>query len=356
VYSLSQMNTTREEARTSPSGLLALINDPRDLPFVRLSLAASLVMIPFAAILYVPGVFRWWLAAAYLVTNVAFFLDRFILMLHNTSHRALYKPRYRLLNLWIPWVLGPFFGETPDAYYAHHIGMHHPENNQPTDLSSTMSYQRDNALSFLAYYFRFMFLGIRELTAYLRKMKREKLRRRFIAGESGFYVVVTLLMFLNWRATCVIFVGPVIVVRFLMLAGNWAQHAFVCKSDPASPYLNSITCINCRYNDRCFNDGYHIGHHIKANRHWTEMRSDFESNTSEYAKQNAIVFEGIDFFGVWMRLMVKNYKSLAKHYVALGDHRPSEDEIIHMLRTRAQITEPMAESVDAIDSPAVPTA
>ena len=311
------------------------INDPRDVPFVRLSLMATLVMVPFAVMLFVPHVFRWWLAPVYWFCNFRF-LDRFILMLHNTSHRPLYTPRYRWLNSWIPWVLGPLFGETPGSYFAHHIGMHHPENNLAEDLSSTMAYRRDSAAHFLQYFGRFMWRGLVDLAVYLGRKNRAKMRQRLLLGEISFVLVVTALLFVEWRATLVVFVGPVLLVRFLMMAGNWGQHAFVCAEQPESPYRNSITVIRCKYNERCFNDGYHIGHHVKATRHWTEMPGDFDANVAEYARNGAIVFSGIDFFGVWLLLMLKRYASLARHYVALDGSTPSEAEIVQLLTSRTR--------------------
>ena len=66
------------------------------------------------------------------------------------------------------------------------------------------------------------------------------------------------------------------------------------------------------------------------------MPADFESNRATYAKERAIVFEGIDFFQVWFYLMLGSYRSLAKHYVALDGVRPSEEAIIALLRERTQ--------------------
>jgi hypothetical protein len=80
-------------------------------------------------------------------------------MLHNTSHRVLFKREYNLLNKYIPWVLGIFVGQSPETYFVHHIGMHHAEGNLPNDLSSTMKYQRDSFVDFLKYVSRFLFLG-----------------------------------------------------------------------------------------------------------------------------------------------------------------------------------------------------
>jgi hypothetical protein len=116
------------------------INDPRDRPFLALMAAISVTVPPFGMAFYVPGVFRWWLGLVYLTFIPVFFLDRFILMLHNTSHRPLFKKPWAWMNNYIPWVLGPFFGQTPETYFAHHIGMHHPENNLEADLSTTMPF------------------------------------------------------------------------------------------------------------------------------------------------------------------------------------------------------------------------
>ncbi len=325
------------EAPPFRAAVASVLHDPRDLPFLVLSLTATVVIIPFAIALYIPGVFHWWLAVAYLALNGFGFLDRFILMLHNTSHRTLFKPRYRLLNLYIPWVLGPFFGETPESFYAHHVGMHHFEGNLPEDLSTTMPYERDRFTHFLHYYGTFMLRGLYDLGNYLTRKGRVKIRDRLYLGELSFVALSAALMFVSWRATLVVFVGPMIVVRFLMLAGNWGQHAFVDPETPESSYRNSITSLGKRYNRRCFNDGYHIGHHVKATRHWTEMPADFEANRKKYAQERAIVFdEGIDHFMVWTLLMLKQYKTLARHYVTLDGERPSDEQIIALLKSRTR--------------------
>ena len=82
----------------------------------------------------------------------------------------------------------------------------------------------------------------------------------------------------------------------MMMAGNWGQHAFLNTARKNDGLSNSITCINSGYNERCFNDGYHIGHHLKANRHWTEMPADFLATGTSTRAEGAIVFERLDFF------------------------------------------------------------
>jgi hypothetical protein len=258
----------------------------------------------------------------------------FVLMLHCTSHRRLFKRPWVWMNNYIPWVLGPFFGESPETYFAHHVGMHHPENNLEADLSCTMAYQRDSALDFARYFLRFLFLVLGDLARYMVRKGRRGMMVRLLIGELGFYAVVFGLMWVNWRATLVVLIVPFVVVRFAMMAGNWAQHAFIDASAPGNCYRNSITCINSAYNRRCFNDGYHIGHHIKQTRHWTEMPEDFRRNLTTYDAEGAIVFEGVDFFLVWAALMVRGYEWLAERYVPLGAQRPARDEIVALLRAR----------------------
>jgi hypothetical protein len=312
---------------------LRLINDPRDLPFVRLMVALLALVVGPGVFLFVPGQFRWWMAAVHVVLLI-YFMGPFVLMLHCTSHRRLFRPGLEWMNQIIPWLIGPFFGESPETYFAHHVGMHHPENNLEADLSSTMFYTRDRAFDFLRYFFRFFFLISLELPIYFRRVKRRGLMIRCFGGEMLFLLTVAGLAYLNWRATVAVFVLPFLITRFGMMAGNWAQHAFIDPESPENNYRNSITCINSGYNRRCFNDGYHIGHHIKQTRHWTEMPQDFQDNLATYAAERAIVFDGLDFFLVWALLMMKRYDVLAGRAVKLSEDAPTKEEMIELLKSR----------------------
>jgi len=335
VVFVHAVESTLASTSARAAGATRFINDARDRPFLILMAAISLTVPPFGIAFYIPGVFRWWLGLVYLTFIPVFFLDRFILMLHNTSHRPLFKKPWAWMNNYIPWVLGPFFGQTPETYFAHHVGMHHAENNLRDDLSSTMPFRRDNAFDFLRYFFHFMALGLPEIYTYLTVHDRRKIRGRMLVGEIAWMTAVVALLFLNWRATVVVLIFPVCIVRFLMMAGNWGQHSFIDPSSPEISYRNSIVVLDKRYNTRCFNDGYHIGHHIKATRHWTEMPGDFEANRKAYATERAIVFRDIGYFGVWWHLMLQNYRKLARHYVVHEGQSQSEEEIIALLRSRA---------------------
>jgi fatty acid desaturase len=313
---------------------LGMILDKRDLPFMKLMATYTVVMLPLAIAMYVPGVYRWWIGVAYTALNFGVFVDRLILMLHCTSHRPLFKPKYKLLNTYFVWVLGPLFGEAPEGYFSHHMGMHHPENNLKEDLSTTMPYQRDSFLCFLHYWGTFMLTTLFALTRYLWRKGRKKLAIKAFLGDSIWYLGAGVGLYFAFWPTFWVFVLPFVVVRFLMMWGNWGQHAFIDPERPENCYVNSITCINSRYNRRCFNDGYHISHHWKANRHWTDHPKELEDNLAAYAREGAIVFEGIDFFMVSLWLFLGRYDWLAEKYVHLGGPEKSKDEIIALMKSR----------------------
>jgi hypothetical protein len=337
------------EPRASDRVALRFIHDVRDVPFLKLMALLTVTLVPTGVVLFVPGAFSWWLAVVHLAL-VVWFMPPFTLMLHNTSHRRLFKRPWSWMNSYIPWVLGPFIGETPETYFAHHVGMHHPENNLEDDISTTMPFVRDRFIDFMRYFLRFFAFALVDLVGYFAKKRRRGLMIRCIVGELGFFAAVAGLAFYDWRATLAVFIVPFVVSRFAMMAGNWGQHAFIDRASPENNYRNSITCINAAYNRRCFNDGYHIGHHIKQTRHWTEMPEDFARNIDTYAKEDAIVFRGIDFFGVWLCLMLKRYDWLARRFVYLGGAERAEDEVIALMRSRTQWT-----NVEAT-SPAQPRA
>jgi fatty acid desaturase len=305
--------------------------DPRDEVFVRLSIRDIVVMALAMTGLF--AFFHWALAVAY-VALWGWLAPPVILMLHCTMHRPFVRsPRW--LNRVHVYAMTFFFG-IPVGYSQHHLGMHHVEDNMPSDLSSTMRYRRDSFAHFLLYFGRFLFAGIFELTAYLVGKRRLAMARRAVLGEVAHLAIVCAAVAVHVRFGLVAFVFPFVAVRFMMMVGNWGQHAFLNSARPNGGISNSITCINSAYNRRAFNDGYHIGHHLKANLHWTLLPQDLLANRERYAREGALVFEGLDFFLVSLLLWTRNYRLLAKRFVRLDGQPRSDEEVMRMLRERVQ--------------------
>ena len=319
--------------------LLRYLQDKRDLPFAHLLLKLTGTVLPLAVALFVPALrgWAWWaVLAAFLYLSLARYKGSFGLMLHCTSHRMLFKKQYGWLNEYIPWVIGPLFGQTPETYFVHHLGMHHAENNLPEDESSTMRYQRDSVRGFLHYFGDFFLLGAVRLWGYFTRRNKPLLRRRILRGELVYLFGTLALCFVNLPAALGVFVVPFVISRLIMMLGNWAQHAFIAPESPDNCYTNSITCINTNYNHKCWNDGYHISHHLRPAMHWTEHPAHFRKNVPHYVANKAIVFDGIHFLHVFFYLMGKRYDLLARHFVELDGAQLSEGEVVALLRARTR--------------------
>lgn len=314
--------------------------DPRDEVFVRLTLKVIAIMLAamagLFAVLHSAAVPPWaqLAAVAVYITLWAWHSAPVILMLHCTMHRPFIR-RPKVLDRIHPYVMSFLFG-IPAGYAEHHVGMHHVEDNTPEDLSSTMRYRRDSFLHFLAYFSRFNVLILFELTRYLLRKRRTRMAKRALIGDLAHQALIVGSLLIDWRFGLVAFAVPYFGVRFLMMVGNWGQHAFLNNERQNNGFTNWITCINSGYNKRAFNDGYHIGHHLKANRHWTEMPKDFLDSRELYIREGAIVFEGIDFFLVSILLWTGQWKALAKRYVRLDGKPRSDDEVIALLKSRVQ--------------------
>lgn len=322
-----------------------LLNDDRDAPMLPL-IAQCLAFAGFGVALFFTGPLTLWLIPLYYLVLLAGLIDRYTLMLHCVSHRPLFRPRFGALNAVVPVVLAPFFGQTPRTYFAHHLGMHHRENNGLDDLSSTMMFDRDRFVCWLLYFGKFMTSILFSLPLYHWRRGRKRMAITAFGAEALCYLAYGLLLAWKPLPTLAVFVVPFFLIRALMMMGNWGQHAFIDPEDPADEYRNAINCIDCRYNVRAFNDGYHIEHHLRPTAHFTDLPKGFEANRAVYGARDALVFRGIDFFQVWLYLMLRRYDWLAKAYVRLpGAPDRSHEEIVALLKARTRAIRVPAEHV-----------
>jgi len=107
----------KEEYNFLDRFFLKFIRDERDLPFVHLCILMTLTIIPFAVLLFsqlLSGSTFWIASLVYLVL-LLYFIGPYTLMLHNTSHRPFFKRKHNIAKYYIPWVLGPFVGQSPET-------------------------------------------------------------------------------------------------------------------------------------------------------------------------------------------------------------------------------------------------
>ena len=176
--------------------------------------------------------------------------------------------------------------------------------------------------------------------------KRKRLMYRTVQGELFFIFMCIGLCLVNWQATLMVFILPLVAFRLVAMAGNWTQHAFVSAEEPGNPFQNSITCINVKFNHKCWNDGYHISHHIDATMHWTDHPRYFREHLQDFADNRAVVFAGLNYLNIFGMLMSDRYDKLAEHFVNVGNVYKNDEEVIAFLRSR---TAPVPFANDQVD-------
>lgn len=263
-------------------------------------------------------------------------LGRFITMFHDINHYPLLKNK--LFNKIYIDVLGVLYGFTPRTYFVHHVLMHHPGNNEFEDISSTLTYRRDSFADFARYYVKFFF-SVKDLRTYFKNLASKNLKKqgnRALIGELAYIVMITCLAFYDFFPTLVIFIIPLFLTRSLLITGNWGEHAFIDPDDYMNLYRSSTNVVG-KYNERNFNVGYHIGHHLYPSLHYSELPAEFESNIEKYGKEDVMVFKDIHYPHIWLYLMTKNYRKLLSLFVSLpGAPIRTDEELIACMKNRVR--------------------
>eukprot|EP00440_Ansanella_granifera_P037034 gb/GFBE01040189.1/.p1 GENE.gb/GFBE01040189.1/~~gb/GFBE01040189.1/.p1 ORF type:complete len:380 (+),score=71.05 gb/GFBE01040189.1/:1-1140(+) len=320
--------------------LSVALKDQRDEPMLHLILNIVEYVAPGSLLVYAVNLLgcsalvRHVTGIAYIALLVPLFLDRFILMMHYSAHRSIFHNE--LMNEVVVWLFAPFFGVPCGCYRLHHCIMHHIENNHELDISSTEQYQRDSWPDFARYWFGFVVLIWVELPLYCMKSKRWEWLGKLVSG------LVTYAGFLYLMATCVSFTATayVFLVTYVftmsaMAWGNWCQHVFVNPENSHSNYQLTFNCIDTPANKRCFNDGYHVIHHVNARLHWSELPEYFQKHQDKHDDNSALTFHGIDFFEAGVLVMTKQLPKLAEYYVHLGTEEtaPTKGQIVERMQS-----------------------
>lgn len=320
-----------------------LLYDSRDGIMVSLILNIWMCAVPMIVLLYkYPS---HWLGFCVYMCNFVLWLQRFILMMHYSEHRQLFKAgSLHLVGQYLlPVAMCPIFGIPPGMYHLHHVAMHHVENNVfNEDLSSTEPYQRDNFGHFVIYYLRY-YTHLILLPVYAIRKSYYKLAIVSTLGSAAWMGAIVYGCSTNFIFTLWAGIVPGLVTGGALMFGNFSQHIFVhpdiehmeqnLKSYPYNCAL-SLQSMNHFENQYAFNDGYHITHHINSRIHWTDMPKHFLDNLETYAENNALIFDGLGFFDIGLHVFMGWWDGLADHYVHLSKEKKTKEEVIANLKLR----------------------
>jgi hypothetical protein len=334
------LSTARNEyywappACVRPALLRLLLKDARDAPMLWLLLNVACFTLPGAGLVLVARSHA--VGLAFWLLNAFLFQERFLLCMHFHAHRGLFRGG-QWLDSAVMAALTPLFGVPCGLYHLHHVVMHHSEANRAgRDLSSTEPYQRDRLDHFALYWLRFLALIWFELPAYALRARRPALAALCAACTvAGAVLCVTLLRTeAGHHAVVWLLLVPAVFGSLPLMLGNWSQHLFIRADAPSSPYAMAYNVIDTPANQRTFNDGYHTEHHLHSRRHWSELPASFARRLDRYAREDALVFRGLDFICIGCLVFRQRYDILARHYVQLRRPHRSPAEIEALLRER----------------------
>ena len=327
-----ELTAPRREFFFPVPALARCLHDPRDAPVLYL-FANILCYLALALPLLLRFRDSHLAGAAYFGALFALFFERFILALHFHAHRPL--TTHPLLNEVPQYLLAPLFGIPPGVYAAHHTVMHHVEGNVfPRDLSSTECYDRGSPAHFVAYWARFLFLSAVELPWYAAAKQRYALAAHLLASFAGTGVAYSAAYAASPVLATWTLLVPLVVGSFLLMLGNWSQHIFINPADPDSPYGITYDLINTPANQKTFNDGYHLQHHLNSRRHWSELPRAFQEHVEELKQRDALVFSGLSFIEVGACVFLQRYDTLTTHFVDVQDRCLARAQTEKLLRAR----------------------
>jgi hypothetical protein len=238
--------------------LPALVDDWALRPYVRLArsvvrVETDVVMVTHLVLYFLTSLpsaaflfwrFSWLHGLLHFVMQVSY-MGTYTLMMHQHIHmRGILRKRFAIFDTLFPYITDPLMGHTWNSYYYHHVKHHHVEGNGPDDLSSTVRYQRDNVFHFLHYTARFFFLVWLDLPLYFVRKGKAALAAKAAFWELSWYALLYTLYSISPKATFVVFLLPLLLLRSGLMLGNWGQHAFVDHDEPDSDYRSSITLID----------------------------------------------------------------------------------------------------------------
>lgn len=225
----------------------------------------------------------------FLISNKLVILSYFIVMIipkgiicswnHHHQHTNVFKNK--TANKTLEFFYGLHTGAVRNLWVLHHnIGHHKNYLDQEKDESRWKD-KNGKQMGYFRYSFEVM------LTSYYRALlvgkKHKKIRNGMIKMAALTIVFLISLSFINFFNTVFLFIVPMIISLFLTSQATYKHHVGL---DTKDKYKASHTDLNKFWNVLTGNLGYHTAHHVKPNKHWSELPSFHEEIKHLIPKEN----------------------------------------------------------------------
>lgn len=323
-----------------------MLQDERDYQYLYSSLGLAIYMPAlFIGSFYyqtqIATEFNWLAVLGYQILNYGpyfLFFSQVATLIHKEGHAAkgLFKPQYRIFNNIHGFLMGIFCGHVPQAYPVGHLGIHHRHDNDFEDVTTTLPYERNEAMAFMYYLYDFalFWTGI-SVVQYFRKKKMDKGAQKMLSGMAIFYGLIAVFLVVHPLFALGYLILPHLSAIIFLAAINYCWHAFADPAYPDDPYRCTLTILKGHYN--VYNEDYHLEHHLRPLAHWTEYPKNFEKYQEEYKAKNSVVLEDTQAFEVFFWILFKRYDLIAQHKINYSGETEEEsiEQIKYLLSRKA---------------------
>lgn len=246
--------------------------------------------------------------------------------------------------------LNPVCSRIPHFYRAHHVYMHHVENNGVDDLQTTVFRDRTSFFDFCKHSLLLAVsnsFGI-DLYLYFSKRKNDNERRSLVLGLATWLGMLGLIALYNPAASIVI-----LVIHFLGAVpgaiNTYIWHGLVDLDDTENVYKNSVNSV--MGNDRLAVGSLHLRHHLKGGEHWTKQFAMSEEDKEICARNGAVLFHPFPPNFLLKALWTRRFELIADRMVRLEEPGRTPEEAIALVqaRTRPLIDRPRSEMYRQLD-------
>jgi hypothetical protein len=326
--------------------LASVLHHPLDAVFARVWVANSVLMIPLTTLLVLPNTINYFVIVAYSTTLLLGQFPQDVLE-HTNIHTRVFSPKIgtsprikallKTLQFYLEYILGLLTSRVPGFYRVQHVYVHHVEDNGPLDTQTTQPYDRTSFFDFSRHAF---WQGVDLVTGclligYLAKKGKTRQIREVVRGLSIWYAALLAVALFNPLAAMYLFVSRFLGGAFITLV-TFYQHGLVDPNEVHEVHANTIDYAGSEHGNLGFD--YHVEHHLRPARHWSQYYEEFARASEKDAGHPAIVMQKDQFgpLALVAALWRKDYPAIAR-YARLHDV-PEDDaeELARIVRERAR--------------------
>jgi len=184
---------------------------------------------------------------------------------HHHQHCSFFH-RLPWANRTLELIMGLQTGAVGESWVLHHTLGHHLNYLDQSKDESSWKGRNGEKLSHLVYSCKVTLLAYP--LAWRVGKRHPKLQRKLLNNILLTLAVLSLLAWVSWTKTLIIFMLPMLILLFMTIHVTYNHHAGL---DTDNPYQATYDITDRWYNLVTCNLGYHTAHHLQCGRHWSEL-------------------------------------------------------------------------------------